>query len=203
MLPPTKRRSHEDAVTVVQKGLPKSHRAPKPEVFEESADSVTRMMAAPNAGDLPPPPSSRPARPRIDFTRANAETTVIRPMSEPEAPTFPAQIKAVRMARPAEKVPESDPPASTVTAKHFVLKGKPTAQWAMTLVAIGIFGGLATAVFVRGDGDAVVAAGAAFVDPGEAAQVRAANELQPLQRPAAVETLPVARPLVGLGVPCP
>lgn len=197
--------------TVVKGGSPSSRPAPmsqRPEPVSASsvtADSVTRMMPSKMASDMPPPPasraSSRPSRPapasvRPDVSfRPSTEVTMVRPLaatgsatsSVSDADRVKAQIKAVRAARAAEKAvrdsesdPRLDPPASTVTA-GIVIKGRPTASWAMALVAMGLFGGLLTAVVARGDGDSLVAAGAAFVDPGQAAQITAAHELQPFQ----------------------
>jgi hypothetical protein len=114
-----------------------------------------------------------------------------------DADRVKAQIKAVRAARAAEKAardesdPRLDPPASTVTA-GIMIKGRPTASWAMALVAMGLFGGLLTAVVARGDGDSLVAAGAAFVDPGQAAQITAAHELQPFQPTTIQQAQPAA-----------
>ncbi len=213
MLPPKKKHANlEDAVTTVVKGsmrpaLRSERPEPVSEVEGESADSVTRMMPSRLASEMPPPPSSKPAksvRPNVSF-RPSTEVTTYRPLAAPaaglpvaasvnDAERVKAQIKAVRAARAAEKAvrdtdsdPRVDPPASTVTA-GIVIKGRPTASWAMALVAMGLFGGLLTAVVARGDGDSIVAAGAAFVDPGQAAQITAAHALQPFQPTAAATT---------------
>lgn len=216
MLPPKKKHAHlEDAVTTVVKGsMRPAPRSERPELVSdlegESADSVTRMMPSRMASDMPPPPSSKPAsskpgksiRPNVSF-RPSSEVTTYRPLAAPsdgapvaasvsDADRVKAQIKAVRAARAAEKAvreadsdPRVDPPASSVTA-GIIIKGRPTGSWAMALVAMGLFGGLLTAVLARGDGDSIVAAGAAFVDPGQAAQITAAHALQPFQPPTEV-----------------
>jgi hypothetical protein len=225
MLPPKKKHAHlEDAVTTVVKGsmrpAPRSERPePVSELEGESADSVTRMMPSRMASDMPPPPSSKPAsskpaksiRPNVSF-RPSSEVTTYRPLAAPadgtpvaasvsDADRVKAQIKAVRAARAAEKAvreadtdPRVDPPASSVTA-GIIIKGRPTGSWAMALVAMGLFGGLLTAVLARGDGDSIVAAGAAFVDPGQAAQITAAHALQPFQPPT--ETTATQAPSVA------
>ena len=211
MLPPKKKHANlEDAVTTVVRGsMRPAQRSERPEAVSElegeSADSVTRMMPSRMASDMPPPPSSKPSksiRPNVSF-RPATELTQYRPLAAPaagapatasvnDADRVKAQIKAVRAARAAEKAvredsdPRVDPPASTVTA-GIVIKGRPAASWAMALVAMGLFGGLLTAVVARGDGDSIVAAGAAFVDPGQAAQLSAAHELQRFQ-PATIAT---------------
>ena len=205
MLPPKKKHANlEDAVTTVVRGstrpAPRSERPePVSELEGESADSVTRMMPSRMASDMPPPPASKPSksiRPNVSF-RPSSEVTTYRPLAAPEAGApvaasvsdadrVKAQIKAVRAARAAEKAVREDsdsrvdPPASSVTA-GIVIKGRPTGSWAMALVAMGLFGGLLTAVVARGGGDSIVAAGAAFVDPGQAAQITAAHQLQPFQ----------------------
>lgn len=85
-----------------------------------------------------------------------------------------------------------DLPPTVITSSVKVSSGRPTPSWAAALVALGVFAGLVTAVLARGDGDALLHAGAQLVDPSQRAA--AAAQMPAVVQPTAVA---VAQPPVS------
>jgi hypothetical protein len=115
----------------------------------------------------------------------------------PPAPNSFAPVANRMSSGKSDSDPRIDPPATVITTRTKVLTGRPTLSWGAALVAMGIFGGLVTAVLARGDGDALVDATASFVDPAHAAHANAA------QAPAAETKLATTTPMLQNPAPAP
>jgi hypothetical protein len=95
---------------------------------------------------VPPPPSARslsPAHP--------SPMTATTPSSR-----APDSLRPVAMPTAADSGPHEPPPTS-ITMRTHVLHGRPTATWAAALVVLGVFVGLGSAVYARGDAAGIAA----------------------------------------------
>ena len=99
----------------------------------------------------------------------------------PSAGAIKAQVDAARAKRMADqkaRAAETLEVTPVSISERFVVQGRPAAPWAVAFVAMGIFAGLATAVFTGGHASAI----AAFIDPGRLGIAAAAA--QPAAPPA-------------------
>ncbi len=112
----------------------------------------------------------------------------------PPPPLMPADM-AVTSVVPPHPSSTSDLPPAVITSSTTISLGRPTPSWAAALVALGVFAGLVTAVLARGDGDALVHAGAQLVDPTHQAGAAQAFVAAPVfPQPTAVIVQPTITP---------
>jgi len=199
-------------------GTGQHERAPEFMPFRTGEQSVRKSDAPPpvayRTGEVPAYRSGEvaavrsgevPAMMRTGEVQAFGFTTDRRVV--PQAPnSVPPMAMSVTFNTPtaADRRRAAATPGTVITTRTRVLSGKPAISWAAALVAMGIFTGLVTAVLARGEGDAVVDATAAFVDPargasmnanGAAGQVAAAQPAAAPQAPAAPAAAPAADPM--------
>jgi len=141
----------------------------------------------------PPPPSSARATDPPTVPLGFQTTGPVQPPAPMPLPSFrPAPAPAMRFESDARV---DVPPMAISTSNEIVLRGRPTAAWMMMLVVMGLFGGIISAVIARGDGDSLLQAGAAFVDPSRAAQPPARPAAAAPARPPTVAPITPAAPL--------
>lgn len=191
------RLSVSDEITRVKPGVPPSLPPPppprssvKPTVIPPARAESSRRSGPPSmrppplpkhvGSRLPPPPLPREL-PRAsfvppsfaDFDRAETST------NETESPRPSARALAAssnRRARPRVDEVASDMIVEPMAITHHPPAGasaRPSASWAMALLALGVFGGVVTAIIAGGETDTILRAGARFIDP-DAARSRAA-----------------------------
>jgi hypothetical protein len=162
-----------------------------------------------------PPASMRPLAGLNSLGAQDATRTAFRPMSVPPPPpsshapmsgpedTFrPVAVANAMGTLQIHGQRGSDsrfdaPPIAHNTMATVVLKGRPTASWAMALVAMGVFGGILTAVVTGGGGASIVQAGAAFVDPSRAASAQEMPKVAAAAAPIRVEEKIAAAPVAA------
>jgi hypothetical protein len=149
-------------------------------------------MDEPTKSAFHPPPSSR---------------SVV--LDIPPPPPMPADMAVTNAlgpmtsysSAPPPPVSTSDLPPAVITSSTQISLGRPTPSWAAALVALGVFAGLVTAVLARGDGDALVHAGAQLVDPTHQAGAAQAVVAAPIIQPTAVIAQPaVTTPMTAVAV---
>ncbi len=163
-------------------------------------------MTYPSAAYQPPPQGY--AYPYFASSRPVAPT----PTSVP-APPPPSSVAPVAMSIPATPVSihEADRLAATAhllkkpsrMARDGEKSGHPTLSWVALFVALGMLGGLAIALFVRGDGEAVMDGMARLIDGPQAPAVgsAAAGWVAPGASAMAVQPVPYAPPRASAPVP--
>ncbi len=192
----------------------------RPRVFNNHyPDEVTTLMPAKGMDSFPPPPapsapprsSHRPATPARSvatkyqtYQRPSTQTNY-RPMAgmpvQTIAPIPVAPHSLSPMAMPRSDSDSGSIPGTVITTRTKRL-GRPTMSWSAALVAMGIFAGLVTAVVARGDGDALVDATAAFVDPGHASSSSNATQMAAaIQMPMMPMSLTSPTPVVAMNAP--
>ncbi len=190
--------------------------ANRPRVFNNHyPDEVTTLMPAKGSDSFPAPPVPAPPPSRTFVkgrtpTPARSVATKYQGYQRPSTETnyrpmagMPVTSLAPIPAPPHSLSPMAMPsdssgsiPGTVITTRAKRI-GSPTMSWSAALVAMGVFAGLVTAVVARGDGDALVDATAAFVDPGHSTQ--APTQLAAaIQAPMAPMTLvsPAVAPVV-------
>jgi hypothetical protein len=189
---------------------------------ERSSMRPTAPPPPPSRPQTPPsmrPPSSRrPGQePMHSLGTQEATRTVLRPLSIPPAPpsspmspddTF--RPVAVANARNQMQITGSrgsdsrfEAPPMAHSTNEIVLKGRPTASWAMALVAMGVFAGILTAVVTGGGASSIAQAGAAFVDPSRAAIAQEMPKMVAAAAPIRVEAPVVAAVVAPVVAPAP
>ena len=216
------RRSASDEITHVKPGVapslpppppPVSVAGAKPTVIPPSRAHAVRPSGGPpsmrppplprNVGSrLPPPPMPREL-PRSSFVPPSFADFEHAPTSkaEPklERPSGRAITAAPPSRRPRPRIDEvaSDMIEPMAITHHPPAGARPSASWAMALLALGVFGGVVTAIIAGGETDTVLRAGARFIDPDATrnARVVAAAE-RPVLAPAqpTAFTIPAAAP---------
>lgn len=192
----------------------------RPRVFNNHyPDEVTTLMPAKGLDSFPAPPPSAPARsmPRTPTPARSVATkyqtyqrpstqTNYRPMAgmpvQTIAPIPVAPNSLSPMAMPRSDSDAGSIPGTVITTRTKLL-GRPTMSWSAALVAMGIFAGLVTAVVARGDGDALVDATAAFVDPGHASSTNASQMAAAVQAPLMPMSLTSPTPVVAMNAAPP
>lgn len=187
---PFNKRSRETQVSTALPRFPlTSHSALayRPQLDSFSDDERTRVMTRSSrppplpsqrrATPPPPTPSQKaqaaarpircyPPKPSMDEATKSAFHAPPPPrvamFDIPPLPPPPADMAVVSPPHPSST---SDLPPAVITSTTKISFGRPTPSWAAALVALGVFAGLVTAVLARGDGDALVHAGAQLVDP--------------------------------------
>jgi hypothetical protein len=136
---------------------PPSSRRPAPwpvaPVMTMDADARARDLPS----TIPPPPSSRSLA---------SGGRVLRLTTPPSV--GPDTLRPVAFQQESER--SSQPPPTSITMRTHVLHGRPTATWAAALVVLGVFVGLGSAVYARGD------AGTAAADWLGSAKASAASQ---------------------------
>ncbi|MEO6573000.1 MAG: hypothetical protein ABIP89_04115 [Polyangiaceae bacterium] len=189
----------------------------RPRVFNNHyPDEVTTLMPAKGIDSFPPPPAPSAPPSRRTPTPARSVATKYQSYQRPSTQTNyrPMAGMPVQTLAPVHAVPaaphslspmamprsESDSgsiPGTVITTRTKLL-GRPTMSWSAALVAMGIFAGLVTAVVARGDGDALVDATAAFVDPGHASSQNATALAAAVQAPLMPMSLTSPTPVVAM-----
>ena len=165
------------------------------------------------AGEFRPPavsPSRRPSPPPA-FRDREESHTMLRPLgvlsenahndakaslAVPSAGAIKAQVDAARAKRLADqkaRAAETLEVTPVSISERFVVQGRPAAPWAFAFVAMGIFAGLATAVFTGGHASSI----AAFIDPARLGIAAAAAQ------PAAPPAQPAADPAMNISTTTP
>jgi hypothetical protein len=171
-LPPPPRSVRPNAQAPVQSFRPPQHQGFVHQQQLDGEQTRTDYRTLPPAAA----PGSFPAR--VPFGMSAMPQPIPQSMipTIPPAPnSFAPVAYSMSAAGKSDSDPRIDPPATVITTRTKVLTGRPTLSWGAALVAMGIFGGLVTAVLARGDGDALVDATASFVDPAHAAHANAAQ----------------------------
>ena len=192
-LPPPPRSVRPNAIAPVQSFRPPQHQG---FVHQQQLDGEQTRT---DYRTLPPAHGSFPPPPRPPFGMSAMPQPIPQSMipTIPPAPSSYAPVAYSMSPAKSDSDPRIDPPATVITTRTKVLTGRPTLSWGAALVAMGIFGGLVTAVLARGDGDALVDATASFVDPAHAAHANAA------QAPAVETKLATATPMLQSPAPAP
>ena len=131
----------------------------------------------------PSPPTPRPPSPRAPAAMPTPFVPMTPAKARPSAPPVAVDATGGTDARRSD----FDPPSSVVTARTRIVR-RANASWAMGLVAVGAIVGLATAVVVRGDADAVIDATAGFVELAHGAPHANGAAAQAAVLPSFVET---------------
>jgi hypothetical protein len=177
--PPPPRGDHGSMRPTAPPAPPSRPSAPPQSMRPQTPPSMRPPSMRPSVRPIPPPPISRPE----DTFRPVAVANAMNPIHV----TGPRANDSARW---------DAPPIAHNTATELVLKGRPTASWAMALVAMGVFAGILTAVVTGGGASSLVQAGAAFVDPSRAAAANIADAPRAAAAPAPVEAkvAPLALP---------
>lgn len=212
---------HAMAALRAPKGAFPSAPSNRPRVFNNHyPDEVTTLMPAKGLDSFPPPPppSAPPRSMQRTATPARSVATKYQSYQRPSTQTnyrpmagMPVQTIAPRsvpaapnslspMAMPRSDSDSGSIPGTVITTRTKLL-GRPTMSWSAALVAMGIFAGLVTAVVARGDGDALVDATAAFVDPGHASATNATQMAAAVQAPMMPMSLTSPAPVVAMNAP--
>ncbi len=158
------------------------------------SDEITKVKAAPALppplpgkppvpGKLPPrvassrPPPIPRELPRASMTPpsfAAFDDTALAPTGanvaqllaeELDAPTSENLPRHNVATVPKKPVSEGSIEPMAIT-HHPRSSNRPNASWAMALLALGVFGGVVTAIVAGGETDSILRAGATFIDPG-------------------------------------
>jgi hypothetical protein len=112
---------------------------------------------------MPPPPSTR----TLGSDRGAHAVTATTPSSR-----APDSLRPVAMSAATGSVLDTgphEPPPTSITMRTFAVQGRPTATWAVALVALGVFVGIGSAVYGRGDAADAASAAAIWLAPGRTA----------------------------------
>jgi hypothetical protein len=156
----------------------------EPQELSDEDGTLVKPSSPPPSSDMRPrraPPASA-AQP-FSTTLTSQSRTVpssIRPVVLPVGDS--GQVAVSKDAPGKDSVP-----GTLITKRTRLRGGRPTATWSAALVAMGVFVGLASAVFARGDADSIVAATAALIDPSHAPAAAAAAQLPMDTAPVAVQ----------------
>lgn len=184
--------SVSDEITSVQ-ASPLSTPAPVPSpVFGRRPSKGPPPL--PTARPASPRGSARPGRSPMELPRAS----VMAPPSHEfdraagrEGTAVAALLaEALPPPIPQRKPPSSDAIEPMSITHHPAPLARPSASWAMALVALGVFGGVVTAIVAGGETDSILRAGVTFIDPSA--------ETMGMPRPA---TLPVVAAMPPLSAP--
>lgn len=199
----------------VRPGALPEPRGPSSRAPHSSPPPPNVVISAPTAAEFRPTsvkPSSRVPPPPAFRDREESQT-MLRPLGAlaeqahepkvalavPSAGAIKAQVDAARAKRLSDRMADQKARAAETLevtpvsiSERFVVKGRPAAPWAVAFVAMGVFAGLATAVFTGGRASAI----AAFIDPGHEAVAAAAQPVAP--PPAAPASQPANDPAASL-----
>ncbi len=196
-LPPPPRSVRPSVSAPVQSFRPPQHQGfvhqqphQQPQQLDAESTRTDYRTLPPTYGSFPPPP-------RAPFAMSAMPQPIPQSMLStiPPAPGSFSPVAYSMSTAKSDSDARIDPPATVITTRTKVLTGRPTLSWGAALVAMGIFGGLVTAVLARGDGDALVDATASFVDPAHAAHAA--------QAPAVESKLVTATPMLQNPAPAP
>lgn len=213
--------SVSDEITEVKKALPSL--PPPPPVRAAGSSGPPPLPASARApGSKLPPPLPR-VLPRASFVPPSFEEFERAANSAPQAETGQRQASASvgsTKTKAAKKLDdktstgdELEPMAITHHPPALVTQTRPSASWAMALLALGVFGGVVTAIIAGGDTDTILRAGAKFIDPAAPTARAAAGQpglvdvLRAPPTPAPIQAAPTrveaekpvakAEPIVG------